>query len=404
MGILQPYCDDLLSDEATDADVEAARRIAGDRLDDAGVPFARLLASRDRAAVAFRGVIGVEWTRHDINCAAVCGKFIACHFLSDADDKSHLNNVYLHSAFGAKKRTLNKHGMPVADVEFSHDGMFVLVSSRATKRGVVYDTADGRIVYRGNQHDKAASTLDRMYLPPCDNWVLEYHVTGFRVIDLPSGEQVARVDIDNLEYVFPGRDGRKILAIDGVDVATMYDVDGNELTRLEQVVAPIRSVDFSRDGRFVCIVGQENVGVWDAATGELLGSPEPPNSGRRPSRFHTAYGVVFSRSDNRFALVNVGKTVCVFDVDAGPDTAICELTGHTGQVSSVTWLPDGRLVTSSCTDRTLRVWDTRTGGQLACCSIGPWHQPSLCLLVPATTAPYVVMTGGSGIAAWFIDD
>jgi WD40 repeat protein len=56
------------------------------------------------------------------------------------------------------------------------------------------------------------------------------------------------------------------------------------------------------------------------------------------------------------------STLRVWDVDSGASRA---LEGHTGPVSSIVVLLDGRVVSSSFWDNTLRVWDVERGTQIA---------------------------------------
>src|SRR5262249_8445230 len=51
--------------------------------------------------------------------------------------------------------------------------------------------------------------------------------------------------------------------------------------------------------------------------------------------------------------------------DAEKGTALLELKGHTGNVNSVAFSPDGKRVVTGTADRTVRVWDARTGTTLA---------------------------------------
>ena len=44
--------------------------------------------------------------------------------------------------------------------------------------------------------------------------------------------------------------------------------------------------------------------------------------------------------------------------------ALLELKGHTGEVTSVSFSPDGSRIVTGSDDRTAKVWDARTGTAL----------------------------------------
>jgi len=56
-------------------------------------------------------------------------------------------------------------------------------------------------------------------------------------------------------------------------------------------------------------------------------------------------------------------SVRTFGIDRHDGRLVMTLTGHTGSVTSVAYLPDGRLVSGS-DDDTVRIWDTRTGDEI----------------------------------------
>ena len=72
--------------------------------------------------------------------------------------------------------------------------------------------------------------------------------------------------------------------------------------------------------------------------------------------------LAFSADGSYIATASADNTARVWKVDAQPNSSIVELRGHSGDVSSVAFSPDGQYVlTVSRQDGTARVWD-RSGG------------------------------------------
>jgi WD40 repeat protein len=96
------------------------------------------------------------------------------------------------------------------------------------------------------------------------------------------------------------------------------------------------------------------VKVWDAQTGQEALS----------LRGHTnqVFSAAFSPDGQRLASGSLDKTVKVWD--ALNDQEPLVLKGHTGEVRSVTFSPDGQRLASASRDKTVMIWDVPSGQQV----------------------------------------
>jgi WD40 repeat protein len=95
--------------------------------------------------------------------------------------------------------------------------------------------------------------------------------------------------------------------------------------------------------------------VWDAATGEELAVLEG----------HTAdvRSAAYSPDGARIVTVSEDTTARVWNAASGEELAVLE--GHTGAVESAAFSPDGTRIVTGSEDNTARVWDAATGEELA---------------------------------------
>jgi hypothetical protein len=154
-------------------------------------------------------------------------------------------------------------------------------------------------------------------------------------------------------------DGRA-LAVAGYKQVEIIDPARGEVTaRLTGAAEVVRSLAYSRDGKWLAAAGGEpgrfgEVMMWDGATGKLAYT-------LRGHRDYI-YQADFSPDGKLIATSSYDKTVKLWDVASGREVAT--LKDHTDAVFPVRFSPDGKLLASGAADRTVKLWDVATARRL----------------------------------------
>ncbi len=199
---------------------------------------------------------------------------------------------------------------------------------------------------------------------------------GVRVWDLDTRTLVARLPGEREVEFSP--DGSRIavadresLAVFETDTWQSVPLPENAENASEQLAETGMAISYSPDGRRLATLTSyselENalgnrVWVADLATGLLDPSPDSigPSEGGHSMQITS---VSYSPDGTRVASGSEDRSVRIWDAATGL-LAEAPLEGHSGDVTAVDYSPDGSLLASSSGDGTVRLWDPATGSQI----------------------------------------
>jgi WD40 repeat protein/uncharacterized caspase-like protein len=286
-------------------------------------------------------------------------------------------------------RTLNRRTKKITALAFSPDSKRLL-SGSSEGLLTLWNVADGkdRNLVTGNQ-----SSLLAIAFTPNDEFISVHADGGITlwdaILEKPRRTASSKQDVEEFLFAALSADGKVTAISNGSRIVEIRGTNNGELARtLTSRSVGFFSVAFSRDGRWLASgTNDRTIRLWQLATGrelpKLAGhtgwvkaavfSPDSrllasasnsgeiklwdPNTGRElfhkaypDERFHT---LAFSRDGKWLAAAGTGQTIRLLDVSTKVSR---NLTGHTGEITSVVFASDSSVISSS-TDKTIKIWD-----------------------------------------------
>jgi polar amino acid transport system permease protein len=144
---------------------------------------------------------------------------------------------------------------------------------------------------------------------------------------------------------------------------------------------PLRGASLAANGATLATLGEDGVvNIWDVATGQVLRSIGPHEKARR---------VVTLSPDGARVAAGDGANIQIWDARSGEPVGRLEgywedeatqeeWLGHKGEVTALAFSPDGELLVSGSTDKTILFWDPESGRVIGS---GEGHYASITRLV-----------------------
>lgn len=175
---------------------------------------------------------------------------------------------------------------------------------------------------------------------------------------------------------------KSTLAVGGYKSVTLLNVlTGKTLAKLPGHAGAVSSLAFSPDGKFLAAAGgtpgkSGEILIWSAQEWQK-GQPRRPQITLN-AHSDVIYGLAYSPNGKWLAACSYDRLVSLLEIPAlpkrtptgeiikvkGKPTARLWLKDHTDAVYAVAFSPDGKRVASAAGDRTVKVWNTKTGKRI----------------------------------------
>ena len=185
---------------------------------------------------------------------------------------------------------------------------------------------------------------------------------GLWIYDVHTGEEVALLTGHPSDFtVMASSPDGSMLASANENAISLWEIDtGREVVTLTEHTENITTLVFSPDNGTLASGSEDNtIRLWNATTGQLLFLPLSEHTGDITS-------IAFSPDSQTLASGSRDNTIRLWSATTGQRLATLEEQivwgavtheGHTGDVTTVAFSPDGATLAGGDTDNTIRLWN-----------------------------------------------
>jgi WD40 repeat protein len=270
---------------------------------------------------------------------------------------------------------LDGHTGPVFSIAFSTNGKLLVSGGSAEDHSVrVWAIPSGTPhgVLSGNQKQVAAvgfsADSTKVLSAGYDGAIRIWDLQGKQIASINQTAEKAPLSITNLLSVFSADGTKFAYSNDNGEGPFVFDINSRKQKNFNSALAGSGApgaIAINSNGSRLAVVAGENgtLHVIDTNSGKAITVLNPPDS--------PGGGVVTISKDNSMLAVSNDATSHILIFDVASQKTGAELKGHrenkdgTLSVTGIAFSPDGKLLTSTSYDKSIRVWDIATGKQLA---------------------------------------
>jgi len=251
-------------------------------------------------------------------------------------------------------RTFKGHSDCVNSVVFSPDGKQVL-SGSDDETFKLWDAATGRIIKTFKGHDNYVTSV--AFSPNGKQVLSGSEDETLKLWDIKTGQLIRTFTGHGIVHsVTFSPNGKQVLSGSEDNTLELWDIEtGQEVRIFRGHDNYITSVKFSHDGTHVLSGSDdETIMLWDTETGQEI------KTFSTDIVFPTS-SIAFNHDGSQF-IRTFGPFINTWELSTGRE--INSFSGHTANVLSVAYSPDGKQVLSGSVDKTFKLWDAATGQEI----------------------------------------